>query len=224
MHILVVEDDFKIASFIKKGLLEEGYEVTIADNGKQAIEFAQKNNYTIILLDIMLPLMNGIEVCKILRLKEVFTPIILLTARDKLEDKIDGLDSGANDYLTKPFEFKELLARIRAQLRTLPTAHEIIKIQDLNIDTFKREVHRASKRIKLTAKEYALLELLALYKNKLVTGEMILEKLDTLEQSTMSNVVSVYIYRIRNKINKDSEVKLIKTIRGAGYKLMDEDV
>jgi DNA-binding response OmpR family regulator len=220
----VVEDDFKIASFIKKGLLEEGYEVTIADNGKQAIEFAQKNNYTIILLDIMLPLMNGIEVCKILRLKEVFTPIILLTARDKLEDKIDGLDSGANDYLTKPFEFKELLARIRAQLRTLPTAHEIIKIQDLNIDTFKREVHRASKRIKLTAKEYALLELLALYKNKLVTGEMILEKLDTLEQSTMSNVVSVYIYRIRNKINKDSEVKLIKTIRGAGYKLMDEDV
>jgi len=224
MKILVVEDDFKIASFIKKGLIEEFYEVNVADDGKQALELAQANKYDTILLDIMIPHINGIDVCKILREKEITTPIILLTARNQLEDKIDGLDSGANDYLTKPFEFEELLARIRAQLRTQPKINNIINIQDLSIDIARRKVKRANKTIKLTIKEYALLELLALNKNKLISEDMILDKLQDLDKSSMSNIVSVYIYRIRNKIDKDNDVKLIKTIRGAGYKLMDIDV
>ena len=224
MHILVVEDDIKISSFIKRGLVQESYSVDIADDGEEAINLALLNHYDIILLDIMLPHTNGIEVCKILRDKDIKTPIILLTARDKLEDKIDGLDSGANDYLTKPFEFAELLARIRAQLRASNKIQKSIIIQDLVIDMSLREVKRANNKIKLTLKEYALLELLALNKNKIVTENMILEKLQDLKQSSMSNVVSVYIYRLRNKINKDSDVKLIKTIRGAGYKLMDTNV
>lgn len=224
MRVLVVEDDFKIASFIKKGLIEESYQVDVADNGNEAISYIQENRYDIILLDIMLPYKNGIEVCKILKTKEITTPIILLTARDKLEDKIDGLDSGANDYLTKPFEFDELLARIRVQLRSTSEANNTISIQDLSINTISREVYRDKVKIKLTAKEYSLLELLALNKNKLVTEKMILDELNEFEQSTMSNVVNVYIYRIRNKINKESSIKLIKTIRGAGYKLMDTDV
>jgi len=224
MRILVVEDDIKISSFIKRGLVQESYLVDIADDGQEAISLALLNHYDIILLDIMLPHTNGIDVCKILRDNDIKTPIILLTARDKLQDKIDGLDSGANDYLTKPFEFDELLARIRAQLRASDKLNKSIIIHDLLIDLSLREVKRDNKKIKLTTKEYILLEFLALNKNKLVTEKMILEKLKDLDQSTMSNVVSVYIYRIRNKINKDSDVKLIKTIRGAGYKLMDIDV
>ena len=224
MQILVVEDDIKISSFIKRGLVEESYAVDIADDGDEAVNLALLNHYDIILLDIMLPYKNGIDVCKTLRDNAISTPIILLTARDKLQDKIDGLDSGANDYLTKPFEFDELLARIRAHLRASDKINKAIIIQDLVLDTKLREVKRANKKIKLTVKEYALLELLALNKNKIVTEEMILESLQDLEQSSVSNVVSVYIYRVRNKINKDSEVKLIKTIRGAGYKLMDVDV
>jgi len=224
MQILVVEDDIKISSFIKRGLVEESYAVDIADDGDEAVNLALLNHYDIILLDIMLPYKNGIDVCKTLRDNAISTPIILLTARDKLQDKIDGLDSGANDYLTKPFEFDELLARIRAHLRASDKINKAIIIQDLVLDTKLREVKRANKKIKLTVKEYALLELLALNKNKIVTEEMILESLQDLEQSNVSNVVSVYIYRVRNKINKDSEVKLIKTIRGAGYKLMDVDV
>ena len=224
MNILVVEDDIKISSFIKRGLVQESYLVDIADDGEEAISLASRNHYDVILLDIMLPHINGIDVCKILRSKDIKIPIILLTARDKLQDKIDGLDSGANDYLTKPFEFAELLARIRAQLRAVDKVNKSITIQDLVIDISLREVKRADKKIKLTVKEYALLELLALNKNKVVTEEMILEKLQDLQQSSMSNVVSVYIYRIRNKINKDSDIKLIKTVRGAGYKLMDIDV
>jgi len=224
MNVLVVEDDIKISSFIKRGLVQESYLVDIADDGDEAINLALSNHYDIILLDIMLPHTNGIDVCKILRDNDIKTPIILLTARDKLQDKIAGLDSGANDYLTKPFEFDELLARIRAQLRTANKINKSIIIQDLVIDMALREVKRDSKKIKLTTKEYTLLELLALNKNKIVTEEMILEKLQDLEQLTISNVVSVYIYRIRNKINKNFDTKLIKTIRGAGYKLMDTNV
>jgi len=224
MQILVVEDDMKISSFIKRGLVQESYLVDIADDGDEAIYLASSNHYDIILLDIMLPNTDGIDVCKVLRCKNIKTPIILLTARDKLQDKIIGLDSGANDYLTKPFEFDELLARIRAQLRNFDKINKNITVQDLVLDLELREVKRAEKKIKLTVKEYALLELLALNKNKILTEDMILEKLQDFKQSNMSNVVSVYIYRIRNKINKDSDIKLIKTVRGAGYKLMDIDV
>lgn len=224
MKVLVVEDDFKIASFIKKGLKEESYIVDIADDGSEAIEFVQKNGYDIILLDIMIPIINGIDVCKKLKAQDIQTPIILLSARNKLEDKIIGLDSGANDYLTKPFEFEELLARIRAQLRYKVIPNNIINVCDLTIDTVTREVKRDKKNIKLTSNEYIVLKCLAINKNKLVSEVMILKELKELNQTLGSNIVSVYIYRIRSKINKNFDLNLIKTIRGAGYKLMDLDV
>ena len=223
MRILVVEDDFKIAHFIKKGLVEEHYEVDIADNGEVALSLASKN-YDLILLDIMIPLINGIDVCKILRDENITTPIIMLSARDKLEDKIDGLDSGANDYISKPFEFEELLARIRTQIRNKPKSLNYIVIEDLTIDTHLREVKRLNNIIKLTSKEYALLEYLALNKNKLVSESMIKQNLNEMQDTKISNIINVYIYRLRNKIDKNYGVKLIKTVRGAGYRLIDKNV
>jgi len=224
MKILVVEDDLKIASFIKKGLQEESYSVDVTDHGDEAIYLAQVNNYDIILLDIMLPGSNGLDVCKILRKKSIQTPIIMLTARNRLEDKIDGLDSGANDYLTKPFAFEELLARIRAKLRSRSQSLTIITIGDLTINTTHREVKRAENKINLTAKEYALLELLARKKDKLLTETIIKDNLSDMAQDTMSNIINVYIYRLRNKIDKNFDKKLIHTVRGVGYMLSDEDV
>lgn len=224
MRILVVEDDIKIATFIKKGLQEESYSVDITHHGDEAIYLAQVNAYDIILLDIMLPGTDGMDVCKSLRSKGVSVPIIMLTARNRLENKIDGLDSGADDYLTKPFAFEELLARIRAQLRNKSQVLSIITIGDLTIDTTRREVKRAEKRINLTVKEYALLELLARNKKKLLTETIIKDNLSDMAQETMSNIINVYIYRLRNKIDKDNDIKLIHTVRGAGYMLSDEDV
>jgi len=223
MRILVVEDDFKIAHFIKKGLVEEHYEVDIADNGEVALSLASKN-YDLILLDIMIPLINGIDVCKILRDENITTPIIMLSARDKLEDKIDGLDSGANDYISKPFEFEELLARIRTQIRNKPKSLNYIVIEDLTIDTHLREVKRLNNIIKLTSKEYALLEYLALNKNKLVSESMIKQNLNEMQDTKISYIINVYIYRLRNKIDKNYGVKLIKTVRGAGYRLIAKNV
>ena len=224
MKILVVEDDLKISSFIKKGLQEESYSVDVTDHGDEAIYLAQVNNYDIILLDIMIPGSNGLDVCKNLREKSIKTPIIMLTARNRLEDKIDGLDSGANDYLTKPFAFEELLARIRAQLRHQSQSLSIITVGDLTIDTTRREVKRADKKINLTVKEYALLELLARNKDKLLSETVIKDNLSDMAQDTMSNIINVYIYRLRNKIDKNFENKLIHTLRGAGYMLGDKDV
>lgn len=224
MKILVVEDDPKIASFIKKGLQEESYSVDVTDHGDEAIYLAQVNNYDIILLDIMLPGSNGLEVCKSLREKSIQTPIIMLTARNRLEDKINGLDSGANDYLTKPFAFEELLARIRAKLRSQSQSLTIITIGDLTINTTHRKVKRAENKINLTAKEYALLELLARKKDKLLTETIIKDNLSDMAQDTMSNIINVYIYRLRNKIDKNFDKKLIHTVRGVGYMLSDEDV
>ena len=223
MRILVVEDDIKIATFIKKGLQEESYSVDVTHNGDEAIYLAQVNPYDIILLDIMLPGSNGMDVCKVLREKNI-TPIIMLTARNRLEDKIDGLDSGADDYLTKPFAFEELLARIRAQLRNQSQTSSIISVGDLIINTTRREVKRADKKITLTVKEYALLELLARNKNKLLTDTVIKDNLSDMAQESMSNIINVYIYRLRNKIDKGYDIKLIHTVRGSGYMLSDEDV
>ena len=224
MRILVVEDDIKIANFIKKGLQEESYSVDVTYHGDEAIYLAQVNPYDIILLDLMLPGSDGMDVCKSLRTKDVSTPIIMLTARSKLEDKIDGLDSGADDYLTKPFAFEELLARIRAQLRNKSQSSAIIKVGDLTIDTNKREVRRAENKIVLTVKEYALLELLARNAKKLLSETIIKDNLSDMAQETMSNIINVYIYRLRNKIDKGFEAKLLHTVRGTGYMLSDEDV
>jgi len=224
MRVLVVEDDEKIATFIAKGLKEESYSVDITHHGDEAIYLAQVNTYDIILLDLMLPGSDGLEVCSKLREKEVLTPIIMLTARDRLEDKIDGLDSGADDYLTKPFAFEELLARIRVQLRQHASKATILELADLHLDTRSREVSRAGKRIKLTVKEYALLEFMMRNVKSLLTETIIKENISDMQHQSMSNIINVYIYRLRNKIDKGYEVKLIHTLRGSGYMLSDEDV
>ncbi|QHG91806.1 DNA-binding response regulator [Sulfurimonas sp. CVO] len=224
MRILVVEDDEKIASFIKKGLQEESYSVDVTDNGYEAIYLIETNSYNVVLLDLMIHGLSGIDVCKNIRSKNIATPIIMLTARDRVKDKIDGLDSGADDYLTKPFSFEELLARIRAKLRSPSNISSAITIADLTIDTTRHEVIRDNKKIKLTAKEYALLEFLARNSKKLLSETIIKENISDMAQESMSNIINVYIYRLRNKIDKDFDLKLIHTIRGLGYMLSDEDV
>ena len=224
MRVLVVEDDIKIAAFIAKGLKEESYSVDVTHHGDEAIYLSQVNTYDIILLDVMLPGSDGMSVCKSLREKNISTPIIMLTARNRLEDKIIGLDSGANDYLTKPFSFEELLARIRVQLRNQIHGSSLISIADLIIDTANREVKRSGKKINLTVKEYALLEYLARNKDKPLTETIIKDNLSDMNHETMSNIVNVYIYRLRNKIDKGHDLKLIHTVRGMGYMLSDEDV
>lgn len=224
MKILVVEDDAKIAAFLQKGLSEESYSVDLSAHADEAVYLAQVNAYDIILLDVMLPGRDGMEVCRTLRERKVTTPIIMLSARNRLSDKIDGLDSGADDYLTKPFAFEELLARIRVQLRDPSEASNIISVGDLSIDTSRHEVTRAGKKISLTPKEYALLEYLARNKEKLLSETLINENLSNMNQEVMSNVVNVYIYRLRNKIDKGYAKKLIHTIKGAGYMLSADDV
>jgi len=224
MRILLVEDDEKIASFIKKGLQEESYSVDITDNGYEAIYLIKTNAYDIVLLDLMIQGLDGIDVCKNIRTKRINTPIIILTARDTVADKISGLDSGADDYLTKPFSFEELLARIRVRLRNPSNISNIINISDLSIDTINHEVKRADKKIKLTAKEYALLDLLARNKEKLLSESIIKDNISDMNQGNMSNIINVYIYRLRNKIDKNFDLKLIHTVRGLGYVLSDKDV
>jgi len=224
MRVLVVEDDEKIASFIKKGLQEESYSVDVTENGYEAIYMIETNHYDIVLLDLMIHGLNGMEVCKNIRAKNIAVPIIMLTARDELKDKIKGLDSGANDYITKPFAFEELLARIRVKLRNTSTTSSTISIADLTIDTAKREVKRTGKKINLTAKEYALLEFLARNSKKLLTETIIKENISDMAEVSMSNIINVYIYRLRNKIDKDHSLKLIHTVRGLGYMLSDENV
>lgn len=224
MRILVVEDDEKIASFIKKGLQEESYSVDVTSNGYEAIYLVETNSYDIVLLDLMIHGLGGIDVCKNIRGKNIATPIIMLTARDAIKDKVEGLDCGANDYLTKPFSFEELLARIRSKLRTTSTLSSTINIADLSINTARREVKRGDKKINLTAKEYALLEYLARNSKKLLSETIIKENLSDMAEVSMSNIVNVYIYRLRNKIDKDYEPKLIHTVRGLGYMLSEKDV
>lgn len=224
MRVLIVEDDEKIASFIKKGLQEESYSVDVTDNGYEAIYLIETNHYDVVLLDLMIHGLSGMDVCRNIRAKNITTPIIMLTARDELKEKVKGLDSGANDYITKPFAFEELLARIRVKLRDSSTTSSTISIADLTIDTAKREVKRAGKKINLTAKEYALLEFLARNSKKLLTETIIKENISDMAQESMSNIINVYIYRLRNKIDKNFDLKLIHTVRGLGYMISDENV
>jgi two-component system, OmpR family, copper resistance phosphate regulon response regulator CusR len=221
MKILIIEDDIKIITFLKKGLEEECYVVDFATNGDEGLYLASVNEYDLILLDIMLPIKNGMEVCKSLRDSNNQTPIIMLTAKDSIEDKIKGLDIGANDYLAKPFSFAELLARIRVQLRMQNTTQTKISIADLELDLLNKTAIRANENIILTAKEFTLLEYLIKNKNRVLSETAINSALSSFEESNMSNIVNVYIYRLRNKIDKNFDKKLIKTIRGIGFKISD---
>ena len=222
MKILIIEDDEKIVSFLKKGLIEECYVVDSATNGDEGLYLASVNEYDLILLDIQLPVKDGIEVCKSLRDSNNQTPIIMLTAKDSIEDKIKGLDIGANDYLAKPFSFAELLARIRVQLRSNNSVLLKLSIADLELDLLNKTATRANENIVLTSKEFTLLEFLIKNKDRVLSETIINSALSSFEDSNISNIVNVYIYRLRNKIDKKFDKKLIKTIRGIGFKISDK--
>jgi DNA-binding response OmpR family regulator len=220
MRILVVDDDHRLCSVVKRGLLEEAYAVDVAYDGEEGQYMAEVNPYDLVILDIMMPRKDGIQVCKELRAKRVNTPILMLTARDTVQDKVTGLDAGADDYLVKPFAFDELLARIRALLRRESVSRSPeIKAGDLVLNTLTREVRRGDKTIELTNKEYAILEYLMRHPNAVLSRTMIEEHAWDYDFDSMSNLVDVYIRRLRDKLADKGEKELIQTVRGAGYRL-----
>ncbi|MCU0290160.1 MAG: response regulator transcription factor [Acidobacteria bacterium] len=220
MRILIVEDDKKVASFLKRGLKEEQYAVDVCYDGEEALFQSQVNQYDLIILDVMLPKKNGFMVCRQIREEGNLTPILMLTARDQLEDKIKGLQEGADDYLTKPFAFVELLARIKALLRrTQDYKTKNMKVGDLELDPVSRKVTRENKLISLTGKEYALLEYLMRNRGRIITQSMIIDHVWDMNFDGLSNVVNVYINHLREKIDKGFTQKYIHTIRGVGYKI-----
>lgn len=222
MKILVVEDEHKIAQSIKKGLEQEHYAVDLAFTGNEGLDFAISEEYDTILLDLLLPGMSGIEICKELRQKNIHTPILMLTAKGQLHEKVDGLNAGADDYLTKPFAFEELLARIKALSRRPKNAlGTTFTIDDLTIDTLTYQVKRANKPIQLSHKEYTLLEYLARHKGQTISKEQIITHVWNYDADILPNTVEVYIGYLRNKIDKPFRDRqpLIQTIRGFGYKI-----
>ena len=222
MRILVVEDEKKVAGFVKKGFEEESYAVDVAYDGVEGEYLATTNEYDAIVLDIMLPKKNGMDVVKDLRTRGIKTPVLLLTARDAVEDKVKGLDSGADDYLSKPFAFEELLARVRALMRRKEYSIVELKFADLALDQATRKAKRGSMEIDLTSKEYGLLEYFLRNPNKVLTRTMIAEHVWDYTFDTDTNVIDVYVNHLRNKIDKDSSKKLIHTVRGIGYILKEE--
>ena len=218
MRILIVEDEKSLADIVKKGLEEEGYTVDVAYNGEDGLYMAENEPSDIIILDIMLPVIDGMTILKKIRKAGIKTPVLMLTAKDTVMDKVSGLDSGADDYLTKPFSFEELLARIRALLRRdSGVKTSIVEIGDLVIDIAAHEVKREGKDILLSPKEYALLEYMAINKNKALSRTSLTEHLYDHDFDLDSNVIDVFINRIRNKIDRGFDKKLIHTVRGAGY-------
>ncbi len=225
MTILVVEDEIKISRFIKKGLEMEHYTIEVAYDGQEGFEMAELNSYDLIILDVMLPKISGIEVCKKLRLAKIHTPVIMLTARDTIEDRVKGLDAGADDYLTKPFAFSELVARIRALLRREKSVKPIeLKIDDLFIDQVAHEVYRGDKEIQLSSKEYRLLDYMMRRPGHVCTRTMIGEHIWGYNFRDDSNVIDVYISYLRRKIDQGFKNKLIHTIRDVGYKIQDKTI
>lgn len=223
MTILVVEDEVKIVRFIKKGLEIEHYTVEVAYDGEEAIEKATINNYDLIILDIMLPKLDGIEVCKQIRAEKIETPVIMLTAKDTVEDRIKGLDAGADDYLIKPFSFGELVARIRALLRREKTVKSTkLQVGDLVLNPATHEVFRGDDEISLSSKEYRLLDYMMRRPGHVCTRTMIGEHIWGYNFTDDSNVIDVYISYLRRKIDSGFKSKLIHTIRDVGYKIQDK--
>jgi two-component system copper resistance phosphate regulon response regulator CusR len=220
VRILLVEDESRVAAFVAKGLREQAYAVDIAGDGDRATYLAAVNHYDMVILDVMLPRKNGHAVCRELRRDGFRAPILMLTARDAIDDRVAGLDSGADDYLVKPFDFKELLARIRALLRRsgVPRA-EVLHIADLTLNTASHAVARAGRAVNLTAKEYALLEFLVLNHDRVVGRESIAQHVWDESFDPFSNVIDVYIKRLRAKLDSGSAQRLIHTRRGEGYLL-----
>jgi DNA-binding response OmpR family regulator len=224
VRILLIEDNKHLSDSLRITLEDDGYVVDTAYDGADGEEMGRMSGYDVIILDIMLPVKNGLEVCHELRNQHVTTPILMLTARDALEDRVQGLDSGADDYLVKPFEVDELRARIRSLLRRESTSKSgILQVADLVLDPAMHTVSRGGKRIELTAKEFSLLEYLMRYPNHLITREMAEEHLWSYDHMVASNVVDVYIRRLRRKIDDPYELKLLETIRGAGYRIQGQE-
>ncbi|MGA2191828.1 MAG: response regulator transcription factor [Nitrospirota bacterium] len=217
MRILVVEDEPKVASFIAKGLQEESYAVDMAVDGIEGLAMLEMNVYDAVVLDLMLPGKNGIEVMREVRAKKMNVPVLMLTARDTLADKVMGLDAGADDYLTKPFAFQELLARLRSLLRRGKAEITMLKVDDLTLDPATRKVRRGEQEIVLTAKEFALLEYMMRNVNRPLSRTTLSEHVWDINFDRMTNVVDVYINFLRNKVDKDFDKKLIQTVRGVGY-------
>lgn len=219
MRILVVEDDARVASFVRRGLREEHYAVDVARDGEQALFLAQTNDYDLMVLDLLLPKRGGIEVLRTLRAERVTVPILILTAKDEPQDKVAGLDAGADDYLTKPFAFEELLARVRALLRRrgdlMPT---LLRADDLALDTVRHRATRAGRELVLTNREYALLEFFLRHADAVVTRTMLAEHVWEHDFDPLSNVIDVHVARLRQKID-DGSGKLLHTVRGQGYVL-----
>ena len=221
MRILVVEDEHKIANSIKKGLEQESFAVDVVYNGTDGFEFATSDEYDVIILDRLLPGLDGLEVCKNLREKQIHTPILMLTAKGQIEDRVEGLNSGADDYLVKPFAFAELLARVKAlSRRPKNNIGQILTYEDLSLDTISFEVKREGREIKLSSKEFSLLEYLLRHKNKILTKDQIINHVWDYDSSVLPNSVEVYIRHLRNKIDIPFQGKnLIHTVRGFGYKI-----
>ena len=220
MRILIVEDDRKLSDVLKRGLEENSYAVDCVYNGKDAEYYAETDSYDLIVLDIMLPHKDGLAVCKDLRIKKINTPILMLTAKDTVEDRVRGLDTGADDYLVKPFAFTELMARVRALLRREGSSKStMLSLGELVLDTKTREVRWKDDLIDLTTKEYVILEYLMRHPNAVVTRTMIETHAWDYDLNSISNLVDVYIRRIRQKIDPEQGKQIIQTIRGAGYRM-----
>ena len=220
MHILIAEDDQTLAKFIREGLEGENYRVDVYEDGEQARSVAMESEYDMVILDLNLPRLDGVSILRQLRIKKPSLPVLVLTQRTKVEDRVQCLDTGADDFLAKPFSFSELSARIRALLRRSHVPSEsVLKVADLRLDRTQRVVERAGKRIELTTKEFSLLEYLMRNAGRKVTRSMIIEHVWNLTFDTTTNVVDVYINYLRRKIDDGHAAKLIHTVRGVGYEL-----
>lgn len=220
MRILVAEDDRPVASFLKKGLEAEHYAVDIVPDGQEALYMAEEYDYDLMLLDLVLPKMDGLEVLRQIRNRKKQLPVLVLTGRTRVEDRVKGLDLGADDYMIKPFAFRELTARVRALLRRGNTAVDFtLQVEDLQMNLVDRAVRRGDKRIELTPKEFALLEYLMRNHGRAVSRPMIIEHVWNFSFDTMTNVVDVYINYLRKKVDEGVDRKLIHTVRGVGYRI-----
>ena len=221
MRLLLVEDEARIARYVRKGLEEQGHAVDQAFDGKEALDWTEAVDYDLIILDIMLPKLDGLAVCRELRRRSVRSLVLMLTARDAVDDRVSGLDAGADDYLAKPFALAELVARIRALGRRLPGERRPLELRlaDLVLDPRTRTVTRAGKRIDLTAKEFAILEYMLAEPERVFTRSLIEEHVWNYEAMNESNIVDVYISNLRRKIDDDFKLKLIHTVRGVGYRM-----
>jgi len=221
MRVLVIEDDRKVASFIQTGLEQEGYAVDLLHDGEPAGDQAHAIDYDAAVLDLMLPGRSGFQVLRDIRARKVSLPVLILTAKDALEERVAGLDAGADDYMTKPFALAELSARLRALLRRGAPRESVLRVADLEMDTIRRKVRRAGMSIELKPKEYALLEILLRHADRPLTKALIIEHVWDIHFDSISNVVEVHINSLRNKIDRGYGVQLIHTVRGVGYMLTD---